>query len=93
MEETLDLSGEVTQEMIDTVIFRFVRLLNEENGDAQRGLFLIDPEGVVKYVLVSAGSVGRSVSETLRVLEAHPDLGLANEPVDERQRRLGRRRS
>lgn len=46
------------------------QVLDETTGEAQRGLFLIDPEGVVKYLLVSAGSVGRSVSETLRVLEA-----------------------
>lgn len=51
-------------------IARDYQVLNESNGEAQRGLFLINPEGVIKYVLVSAGSVGRSVSETLRVLEA-----------------------
>ncbi|MCC7357410.1 peroxiredoxin [Candidatus Uhrbacteria bacterium] len=51
-------------------IARDYQVLNEANGEAQRGLFLIDPEGIVKYILVSAGSVGRSVSETLRVLEA-----------------------
>ena len=51
-------------------ISRDYQVLNETNGEAQRGLFLINPEGIVKYVLVSAGSVGRSVSETLRVLEA-----------------------
>ena len=51
-------------------ISREYQVLNEENGEAQRGLFLINPEGIVKYLLVSAGSVGRSVSETLRVLEA-----------------------
>ena len=46
------------------------QVLNEETGEAQRGLFIINPEGVVKYALVSAGSVGRSVKEVLRVLEA-----------------------
>ena len=51
-------------------IARDYQVLNEDNGEAQRGLFLINPDGVVKYVLVSAGSVGRSVAETLRVLEA-----------------------
>ncbi len=45
-------------------------IYNEEEGLAERGLFLIDPEGVVQYALVSAGSVGRSVKETLRVLKA-----------------------
>ena len=51
-------------------ISRDYQVLDEESGEAQRDLFLIDPEGVVKYLLVSAGSVGRSVSETIRVLEA-----------------------
>ncbi|OGL66449.1 thioredoxin peroxidase [Candidatus Uhrbacteria bacterium RIFCSPHIGHO2_01_FULL_63_20] len=43
---------------------------NEAEGLAERGLFIIDPEGMVRYALVSAGSVGRSMKETLRVLEA-----------------------
>ena len=43
---------------------------NAEEGLAERGLFIIDPEGIVKYALVSAGSVGRSVDETLRVVQA-----------------------
>jgi alkyl hydroperoxide reductase subunit AhpC len=43
---------------------------NGAEGLAERGLFIIDPEGIVRYALVSAGSVGRSVDETLRVLEA-----------------------
>ncbi|HCC83757.1 TPA: thioredoxin peroxidase [Candidatus Uhrbacteria bacterium] len=40
------------------------------DGSSQRGLFIINPEGVVMYALVSAGSVGRSTKETLRVLQA-----------------------
>ncbi|MBI2483464.1 peroxiredoxin [Candidatus Uhrbacteria bacterium] len=43
---------------------------NEEAGLAERGLFIIDPQGVVQYALVSAGAVGRSVEETLRVVQA-----------------------
>ncbi len=45
-------------------------VLDETNGESQRGLFIIDPEGLVKYVVISAGSVGRSVKEVIRVLEA-----------------------
>jgi len=45
-------------------------VLNEDNGEAERGTFIIDPEGMLRYALISAGSVGRSVKETLRVLEA-----------------------
>lgn len=43
---------------------------NADDGSAERGLFIIDPEGEVKYIVVSTGSVGRSVDETLRVLKA-----------------------
>lgn len=45
-------------------------VLNENDGSADRGLFIINPEGQIKYIVVSAGSVGRSVTETLRVLKA-----------------------
>jgi alkyl hydroperoxide reductase subunit AhpC len=43
---------------------------NAKDGLAERGTFIIDPEGMVRYALVSSGSVGRSVGETLRVLKA-----------------------
>jgi peroxiredoxin (alkyl hydroperoxide reductase subunit C) len=45
-------------------------ILDEKEGAALRGLFIIDPEGVLQYELVHNLSVGRSVEETLRVLEA-----------------------
>ena len=50
-------------------ISRAYGVLNDD-GSAARGLFIIDPEGIVKYIVISAGSVGRSVKETLRVLKA-----------------------
>ena len=45
-------------------------VLLEESGEAIRGTFIIDPEGTVKYALYHDNNVGRSVKETLRVLEA-----------------------
>ena len=51
-------------------IARDYDVLNEDDGSAERGTFIIDPEGILQYALISAGSVGRSVKETLRVLEA-----------------------
>jgi peroxiredoxin 2/4 len=45
-------------------------ILDENEGVALRGLFIIDPDGVLQYQLVHNLSVGRSVEETLRVLEA-----------------------
>lgn len=40
------------------------------DGAAQRGTFIIDPEGILRWIMVSDNSVGRSVKETLRVLKA-----------------------
>lgn len=40
------------------------------DGASQRGTFVIDPEGILRWITVSDNSVGRSVKETLRVLKA-----------------------
>ena len=45
-------------------------ILDEREGVAQRGLFIIDDKGVLQYLSVNNLSVGRSIEETLRVLEA-----------------------
>ncbi|HWC02826.1 MAG TPA: peroxiredoxin [Methylomirabilota bacterium] len=45
-------------------------VLNEADGRAFRATFIIDPEGLVAYFVVSPMNVGRSVDETLRVLDA-----------------------
>jgi peroxiredoxin (alkyl hydroperoxide reductase subunit C) len=45
-------------------------VLKEDQGIAYRGTFLIDPEGVVRWVSVNEIAVGRSVDEVLRVLDA-----------------------
>lgn len=41
-----------------------------ETGEADRGLFIIDPEGVLRYSVIHDEPVGRSVNEMLRVLDA-----------------------
>jgi peroxiredoxin (alkyl hydroperoxide reductase subunit C) len=51
-------------------------ILLEEEGVALRGLFIIDPEGVIQYSVTHNLNVGRSVDETLRVLEAVQSGGL-----------------
>ncbi len=51
-------------------------VLNEKTGAAQRGLFIIDPEGVLRYAVVTEDNVGRSVDETIRVLQALQTGGL-----------------
>lgn len=55
-------------------------VLIEDAGIALRGTFLIDPEGILRYQVVSALNIGRSVKETLRVLAALQTGGLC--PVD-----------
>jgi alkyl hydroperoxide reductase subunit AhpC len=45
-------------------------VLDEEQGIAYRGIFLIDPTGTVRWLAVHDLSVGRSVEEVLRVLDA-----------------------
>ena len=47
-----------------------------EEGFALRGLFIIDPEGVVQYSVVHNTNVGRSTTEVLRVLKACKTKGL-----------------
>lgn len=51
-------------------------VLIEEEGVALRGLFIIDPEGELKYQVVNHNDVGRSVDETIRVLQALQSGGL-----------------
>ena len=55
-------------------------VLIEEEGVALRGLFIIDPEGILRYSVVHDLNVGRSVDETLRVIKALQTGGLC--PVD-----------
>ena len=48
---------------------RQYNILLEDPNIALRGLFIIDPEGVLQYSVVHAINIGRSVDETLRVLQ------------------------
>lgn len=45
-------------------------VLKEETGYALRGLYLINPEGVLVYSVIHPEAVGRSSKEVLRVLSA-----------------------
>lgn len=54
-------------------------VLDPDVGVALRGLFIIDKEGVIQHATINNLSFGRSVDETMRVLQAiqhvqsHPD--------------------
>lgn len=69
------LAGDTT-----LAVSRDYGVLIEEEGIALRGLFIIDPEGILRYAVVHDLNVGRSVDETLRVLEALQAGGLC--PAD-----------
>ncbi|CAI6336802.1 unnamed protein product [Periconia digitata] len=45
-------------------------VLIEEEGIALRGLFVIDPNGIVRQITINDLPVGRSVDETLRLIDA-----------------------
>ncbi|GIU81298.1 MAG: peroxiredoxin [Acidobacteria bacterium] len=51
-------------------------ILVEDKMVALRGLFIIDPEGILRYAVVHDLNIGRSVDETLRVLQALQTGGL-----------------
>ena len=51
-------------------------VLLEDEGVSLRGLFIVDPDGVVQYAALHNMNVGRSVDETLRVLAAIQSGGL-----------------
>lgn len=45
-------------------------ILDEESGVPFRGLFIIDPKGTLRQITVNDLPVGRSVDETLRLVQA-----------------------
>jgi peroxiredoxin (alkyl hydroperoxide reductase subunit C) len=45
-------------------------ILDKNEGVAQRATFLVDPEGIIRFVYVTDLSVGRNPAEVLRVLDA-----------------------
>lgn len=49
---------------------RSYEILKEETGYALRGLYIIDPNGILQYSVIHPEDVGRSSSEVLRVLSA-----------------------
>ncbi|GKT96441.1 ahpC/TSA family protein [Colletotrichum tofieldiae] len=51
-------------------ISRDYGVLIEEEGVALRGLFIIDPKGVLRQITVNDLPVGRNVEETIRLVEA-----------------------
>jgi len=51
-------------------ISRNFDVLIEEAGLADRGTFVIDPEGIIQLVEINAGGIGRNASELIRKVRA-----------------------
>ena len=45
-------------------------ILDPREGVAQRATFIVDPDGIIRFVSVTDLSVGRNIEEVLRVLDA-----------------------
>jgi lipoyl-dependent peroxiredoxin subunit C len=45
-------------------------ILDPVEGVAQRATFIVDPDGIIRFTMVTDLSVGRNVKEVLRVLDA-----------------------
>ena len=65
------LAADITKQMS-----RNYDVLIEDRGIALRGLFLIDPEVILRYKVVHDLNIGRSAEETLRVIQALQTGGL-----------------
>ena len=57
---------------------RAYNILVEEANIALRGLYIINPEGVLQYAVVHDLNIGRSVDEVLRVLQGLQTGGLCS---------------
>jgi len=65
--------GELRIPLVADITKRIARdygALLEDKGIATRATYIIDPQGIVQYACYHNTAIGRSVSETLRVLEA-----------------------
>jgi lipoyl-dependent peroxiredoxin subunit C len=56
-----DVKRELTQKL---------GILDPSEGVAQRATYIVDPDGVIRFVMVTDLNVGRNVKEVLRVLDA-----------------------
>jgi lipoyl-dependent peroxiredoxin subunit C len=56
-----DIKRELTQALV---------ILDQEAGVAQRATYIVDPQGVIRFIMVTDLRVGRNTHEVLRVLDA-----------------------
>ncbi|WP_251554049.1 alkyl hydroperoxide reductase subunit C [Neobacillus muris] len=71
--ETSEAIGKVTYGMIGDpahVLSRQFDVLREEEGAADRGTFIIDPDGVIQAVEINADGIGRDASTLIDKIKA-----------------------
>ncbi|MBJ56258.1 MAG: peroxiredoxin [Gammaproteobacteria bacterium] len=71
--DSSDTIRKITYPMIGDptgVISRNFEVMIEEAGLAERGTFVIDPDGKIQVVEITAGGIGRDASELLRKVKA-----------------------
>jgi len=71
--DSSDTIGKIRYPMIGDptlAISRNFEVLIEEDGVAERGTFVVDPEGKIQIIELNAGNIGRDASELLRKIKA-----------------------
>ncbi|WP_283169934.1 alkyl hydroperoxide reductase subunit C [Curtanaerobium respiraculi] len=65
--------GKVTYPMLADPAHKLAKMfkvLIKDAGQAERGAFIVDPEGTIQVQLITAGGIGRNADELLRLLQA-----------------------
>ncbi|WP_068399827.1 alkyl hydroperoxide reductase subunit C [Kribbia dieselivorans] len=71
--ETSEAVGKVNYPMLGdptATISRNFEILREDEGLANRGTFLVDPDGVIQFLEVTAEGIGRNAAELVRKVKA-----------------------
>ncbi|HYN29404.1 MAG TPA: alkyl hydroperoxide reductase subunit C [Dermatophilaceae bacterium] len=71
--ETSETIGKVGYAMVGdptATISRNFEILREDEGLADRGTFLVDPDGVIQFMEVTAEGIGRNAAELVRKVKA-----------------------
>lgn len=71
--ETTDTIGKIQYPMLSDQTHQltdFFNILDEVSGQAYRGVFIVDPKGLIKSYTINAMGIGRNAQEILRTLQA-----------------------
>ncbi|MDN6899453.1 redoxin domain-containing protein [Oenococcus sicerae] len=82
--EATDTIGKIQYQMLADPagkLARFFDVLDEDAGQAFRGVFIIDPEGKIKSYTINDMGIGRNAEEILRTLEAAEFVALHGDKV------------